>query len=394
MPGEVSLSPLQGTRVLGFTQFLLGPACTRYLADLGADVVKVEPLRGAWERHWAGAEATVDGVSMFFLAANGSARSIALDLKSPEGQEVVDRLVADADVVVTNYRPTAARRLGITLERLRKCNPQIVLAKASAYGDRPGWEELPGQDLLLQARSGLMSLTGSDAPAPCGAPVVDQHAAALLGMAVLSGLLERQRTKSAVEVEVTMMSAALDLLTEPLAYAANGGNFDDRHGGLGSRFHPAPYGSYAVEDGYIVVSLSPIEALAAALDDPDLAQMAHAPDAYSARRHIYDRVAQAVRGQTVASILERLRATGVWCERVSEIHEVEMDPWVQERQWFQQAGTGEDLRYKTPRTPLDDPDGAEPARSPTVGEHTDEILAEVGYTPPDIEGLHERGTVS
>lgn len=393
MPTESSLSPLQGTTVLGFTQFLLGPACTRYLTGLGADVIKVEPLRGAWERHWAGAQATDDGLSMFFLAANGSARSIAVDLKSDPGQDIVDRLVAGADVVVTNYRPTAARRLGITFDRLRALNPTIVVAKASAYGDAPGWEDEPGQDLLLQARSGLMSLTGCGAPEPSGAAVVDQHAASLLGMAVLGGLLERHRTGAAVEVEVTMMGAALDLLTEPLAYAANGGTFDTRHGGLGSRFHPAPYGTYALDDGYVVVSLSPIETLAEALDDAELVGLTKAADAFSSRRQIYDRVAAALRGSTVEDTLHRLQSSGVWCERVREIEEVEDDPWVRAHGWFRPAGVGEDLRYRMPRTPLGD-DTAHAGPAPLLGEHTDEILTAAGYDPDQIARLRQEGTIA
>lgn len=384
---------LAGIKIVGFTQFLLGPACTRYLVNLGASLVKVEPPQGAWERQWAGAEAFIEGVSMFFVAANGGARSVAIDLKSEPGQVLVDELIADADVVVSNYRPSAAHRLGITFDRAKRANPKVVFAKASGYGEGAQWQDLPGQDLLLQARGGLMSLTGSTEPRPCGAAIVDQHGAALLGMGILAGLIKRDRTNESVEVEVTMMGSALDLMTEPLAYALNGGQFDELHDGLASRSHAAPYGTYKLIDGHIVISLSPIDALARAIMDEELVAISSGPGAYARRRDIYDRVAEAIESWDVASAVRRLREAGVWCEEVVDIADVAQDEWVREHEWVRPASTLGLSGLSMPRSPLGTGAAEHLGRAPGLGEHTDSVLLELGYSRDAIAELRELGAV-
>src|SRR5207253_1396620 len=155
------LRTLAGVRIAAFTQFLLGPAAVQYLADLGADVVKVEaPGGGAWERRWAGADTFPGGVSAFFLLANRNLRSVTLDLKSARGLEAARRLIASADVVVENFRPGVMDRLGLGYEAARAVRPDVIYASASGYGADSPSRDLPGQDLLIQAASGLGWLTG------------------------------------------------------------------------------------------------------------------------------------------------------------------------------------------------------------------------------------------
>src|SRR6266850_1019164 len=153
---HTGLQLLAGVRIVAFTQFLLGPAACQYLADMGADVIKVEPPgRGAWERSWAGADTFIGGVSAFFMMANRNLRSVTLNLKSKRGVDVARRLVETADVFVENYRPGVMDRLGIGYEDIRKINPRIIYASGSGYGSEGPYRQLPGQDLLLQAISGL-----------------------------------------------------------------------------------------------------------------------------------------------------------------------------------------------------------------------------------------------
>ena len=158
------LRTLSGIRIAAFTQFLLGPAAVQHLADLGADVVKVEAVTGAWERHWSGADTFFNGVSVFFMLANRNQRSVALDLKSDLGREAVLRLIATSDVVVSNFRPGAMDRLGLGYEAAKAVRPDIIYASASGYGSDSPSRDLPGQDLLIQALSGAAWLTPNCTP--------------------------------------------------------------------------------------------------------------------------------------------------------------------------------------------------------------------------------------
>jgi crotonobetainyl-CoA:carnitine CoA-transferase CaiB-like acyl-CoA transferase len=147
--------------VLSFNHFLMGPAGIQHLADLGADVIAVEPIGGAFQRKWGGANnRTVDGQSVLQLAANRNKRSLALDLKSPAGIGIARKLVATADVLSENYRPAVMKKLGLDYDSVRRINPGIVYASASGYGASGPYVDRPGQDLLIQALSGLMAITG------------------------------------------------------------------------------------------------------------------------------------------------------------------------------------------------------------------------------------------
>jgi len=263
-----SLGLLAGVRILAFTQFLLGPAACQYLADMGADVVKVEPPgRGAWERNWAGAETFINGVSAFFLLANRNLRSVALNLKSERGAEAALKLAARADVVIENYRPGALERLGLGYQRIREVNPKVIYASGSRYGSDGPYSHLPGQDLLLQAMSGLGANTGTESGGPTvgAAAIVDQHSATLLAMGILGALVHRERTGEGQRVEVVMMQAALDLQTEPVVYHLNGARLRRPRTPIADTFHSVPYGFYATADGPLAISMTPIRTISEVL---------------------------------------------------------------------------------------------------------------------------------
>src|SRR6266536_2760498 len=202
-------------RVVSFCHYLQGPACTQYLADMGADVIKIEPPKGAFERHWSGGRSYVAGVSAFVLAANRNKRSLAVDLKHPKGREIVLRLIEDADVVVENFRPGVLDRLGFGYDAVRARKPDIIYASASGLGATGPAAERPGQDLLMQARSGLIAATGGGdhGPAVVGAAVVDQHGGALLAMGVLGAYFRKLQTGLGTRVESNLFSAGIDLQT-------------------------------------------------------------------------------------------------------------------------------------------------------------------------------------
>jgi len=180
---------LDGIRIVSFCHYLQGPAATQYLADMGADVIKIEPPRGAYERAWSPAKTYVDGVSGFFLCANRNKRSLAVDLKAPAGRELVLKLIDTADVVVENFRPGVLDRLGFGYDALKQRKPDLIYASASGFGSSGPMADKPGQDLLVQAMSGLAAHTGQadGPPVPVGSIVIDQHDDCLLGQQWRSG---------------------------------------------------------------------------------------------------------------------------------------------------------------------------------------------------------------
>ena len=212
------LDLLQGIRVISFNHFLLGPMGIQALADLGADVIAVEPPDGAWQRHWSSGDIWHDGQGMLHICSNRNKRSIALDLKMPKGKEIALELIASADVVAENFRPGVMDKLGLGYDALRRHKPALIYASASGYGPDGPYAQRPGQDLLAQALFGLMAITGQPetGPRPVGVSVVDHHGAALFAMGILAALVRRERTGKGCRVDASLLQAALDLQAESL----------------------------------------------------------------------------------------------------------------------------------------------------------------------------------
>lgn len=210
--------PLQGIRIVSFNHYLAGPLAAQMLADMGADVIAVEPIDGAWHRSWGGGNHTVDGQSLLFLAANRNKRSLALNLKEPRGRAVAKKLLATADVLMENFRPGVMAKMGLGYEELRQEFPKLIYAAVSGYGQDGPYEKRPGQDLLIQALSGLATITGNteDKARAIGVSVVDHHGATLFAIGVLGALVKRGRDGRGSRVDVDLLSAGLNLQTESL----------------------------------------------------------------------------------------------------------------------------------------------------------------------------------
>lgn len=399
MKGEAKpLAILQGVRILSFTQFLLGPAGVQYLGDLGADVIKVEPPGGKlFERNWAGCDLFLNGVSAFFLCAHRNQRSLTLNLKHPEGQAVAKRLVAGADVLVQNFRPGVMARLGLGYEDVAPLNPRLIYVSASGYGETSSYRDRPGQDLLLQAVSGLASISGraGEPPMAVGAPVVDQHGAALLAMGVLAALFERARTGRGQKVEVRMLSAALDLQLEVVTYYLNGARMRKSPSSLASMIHPGPYGIYETKDGYVALSMSPLSVLQEALQLPELAPLATTAHNFAAREEIARILEPVLRTRTAAEWVEYLVPRGVWAAAVLDYDGTFAEPAVREADVVEEVEHPVAGRVRLLRFPLEFSSGQAAYRRhpPMSGEHTGEILQELGYAEGEIRRLQELGVV-
>jgi crotonobetainyl-CoA:carnitine CoA-transferase CaiB-like acyl-CoA transferase len=327
------LKLLDGVRILSFTQFLLGPAGVQYLADMGAEVIQVEPPGAKlFERTWAGCNQFINGVSVFFMCAHRNQRSLTLDLKKPEAVTIVKRLIAGADVLVQNFRPGVMQRLGLSYEELAPLNPRLIYVSASGYGENSMYRERPGQDLLIQAVSGLANISGraGQPPTAVGGPVVDQHGATLLAMGVLAALFDRTRNGKGQKIEVTMLRAALDLQLEVLSYYLNGAKLEKSPTSLASMVHPGPYGIYETKDGWMALSMSHLSALQEVLQIPELAPLTTERFNHPAREQVARILEPVMRSRTTDEWLACLVPKGIWAAPVRDYDGLFADPATQE----------------------------------------------------------------
>ncbi|WP_179381655.1 CaiB/BaiF CoA transferase family protein [Jannaschia marina] len=314
--------PLKGITVLDFSQFLAGPYASLRLLDLGARVIKIENPDGGdlCRRHYL-SDTRIDGDSTLFHAINRGKESVALDLKSRKGRAVARDLIAGADVVIQNFRPGVIARLDLDFEAVRRIRPDIVYGSVSGYGDVGDWAELPGQDLLAQARSGIMWLSGNEGagPVPIGLPIADIAAGATLATGLLGALVRQARTGQGGLVETSLLEAAADMQFEFLTtYLNNGRKRPARlprgsaHGYLG-----APYGVFETSDGHLALAMSPLARLSELLGLADLGEGAADPGAgFDRRVSIHDGIARALKRRSAAEWEEALTPEGIWCARV------------------------------------------------------------------------------
>ncbi len=389
---------LDGMRVVSFCHYLQGPAATQYLADLGAEVVKIEPPNGAFERHWAGANTYLGGVSGFYLCANRNKRLLALDLKHPEAREVVYRLIERADVMVENFRPGVLDRLGFGYEEVRARKPDIIYASSTGFGSSGPDVAKPGQDLLIQARCGLVGATGQpqDRPTPVGCAAADQHGGALLAMGIVAAYVRKLTTGQGTRVEASLLNAGIDLQTEPLTLymskAASPEAFN-RNRNLATWFHGAPYGVYRMAECFVALSLNDLGNLAEALGSERLLALKDL-DPYEGRERFAPVLAEELRHRRLDEVSAAFDARGVWYARVQGYEDLKSDPQIIHNQVFREVSLGNEaatlvnhpLRY----------DGAVPALrhlALKIGEDGRGILADLGYSPDETEDLIERKVV-
>lgn len=383
---------LDGVKILSFNHYLAGPLAAQTLADLGADVIAVEPIEGAFQRNWAVANHFVAGDSVNHLATGRNKRSIAVDLKHPDGIAAVKKLVATSDVVMENFRPGTMAKLGLGYDTLKTINPGLIYAVATGFGSDGPYKDRPGQDLLLQAMSGLAMRTGraDGGPTAVGAVIVDQHAASLYAMSILAALFARTKTGKGQLVEVNLYQAALDLQVEPLTAWLNGAPSPSPRGpaGIAAWFSPGPYGVHATADGHMAISMAAPKALGVALDSEELKQFAET-DSFSKREEITRIVAGRLKQKSTADWLPSLEAAKIWHAPVQDYSDLVSDPQLNHLGVFRSAESagGAPIRMVSHPARYD-------GRTPEVrlvpqrlGAQTREVLGEIGYGAADIEAM-------
>jgi crotonobetainyl-CoA:carnitine CoA-transferase CaiB-like acyl-CoA transferase len=388
---------LNGIKVLSFTHFLQGPAAVQMLADLGADVIKIESPKGAYERYWSGFDAYLNDVSVFFLLGNRNQRSLSVDLRREEGKEIVKRLIKEADILVENFRPGVMERLGLGYEEIEKINPGLIYCSCTGYGSDGPYRDRPGQDLLLQGMSGLAMLSGQkeSPPVPVGTAVVDQHAAVLASFGIMAALFDRVKTGKGCKVDSNLLNAALDLQIEPLTYHLNKGPLWDRSNtGLSSRFHQSPYGIYETSDGYITISVSPVEKLVQAFENDELKKYT-VQDQMDKREEVDKIISDEVRKKTTDEWMDIFHKLDIWHAPVNGYEAVEKDPQVEWNKMIKTINHPDAGQVRLLGHPIQY-NGQEPSITrypPRLGEHTKEILEQHGYSGAEIIKLLDDNVV-
>lgn len=395
---DTNTRPLDGITVVTLEHAIAAPFCTRQLADLGARVIKVErPGGGDFARAY---DERVKGLASHFVWSNRSKESLTLDVKHAEAQKVLAHLLENADVLVQNLAPGAAARLGLSFDALHEKHPRLIVCDISGYGDDGPYRDKKAYDLLIQSESGFLSITGSpDQPAKAGCSIADIAAGMYAYSSILTALIQRGRTGKGSRIDVSMLESMVEWMSYPLYYAFDGANPPPRAGASHATIYP--YGPFEAGDGKIVMLGLQNEREWAAfcrtvLQQPDLASDERFSS--NSRRTAHQQQLQGLIGEVFSSItseqlIARLEEAQIANARMNAMHEVWDHPQLKARQrWTQVA---------TPNGPI--PALLPPGRTdaftprmdavPALGQHTEAILEELGWTGPAITQLRREGAI-
>ena len=394
----MSTRPLDGITVVALEHAIAAPFCTRQLADLGARVIKIErPGTGDFARAY---DARVRGLASHFVWTNRSKESLTLDVKHPQAARILEALLARADVLVQNLAPGAADRLGLSFAALHDRYPRLVVCDISGYGDSGPYRDKKAYDLLIQSESGFLSVTGTPGePAKAGCSIADISAGMYAYSNILAALLQRQKTGLGSRIEVALLDTMAEWMSYPLYYACDGAPPPPRSGAAHATIYP--YGPFRAGDGKVVMLGLQNEREWGAfcekvLEDPDLARderYASNPRRTAAQAELRPRIENAFADLTAEQVAARLDAAGIANARVNDMHDLWDHPQLAARERWSRVDSpvGPIPALLPPGLP-----GGVAARMdpiPALGQHTRQILAELGYGTEEVARLKDEGAV-
>jgi crotonobetainyl-CoA:carnitine CoA-transferase CaiB-like acyl-CoA transferase len=377
---------------------MAGPFAAQRLGDLGANVIKVEPVSGEWQRARAAGGAQGNRINVSFQSLNRNKRSLAIDLKSPQGKAALLELVAKADVFIQNYRPGVAKRLGVDYDSLRAINPSLVYVSISGYGETGPYVDRPGQDLLLQAMSGAMLSAGREGepPLPAGQFLADAITAYNAFEGALAALLHRERTGEGQLVQVNMLDAVVTIQMQELSVYTVGKKPQTRSAEPHAHSYiRSPYGVFPTQDGFIVVAFANLKQLGELIGEPGFADLDDERDSWLHRDAIFAKTRARLVTRPSSEWLGLFQQHDIWSGPVYGYADVVADPQIAHNGTFVEFEHPTEGHVKMPgfpirfsKTPSEVVRGA-----PLIGEHSREVLREAGLTSEAIEKLISSGTV-
>ncbi|WDR00678.1 CaiB/BaiF CoA-transferase family protein [Devosia sp. J2-20] len=376
---------LDGLVVIDMCQFLSGPYASLRLQDLGARVIKIErPDGGDLSRRLYLSDTEIGGDSTIFHAINRSKESLSLDLKNPDDVAALRKLLAKADVVMQNFRPGVIERLGLDYAAVKAINPAIVYASITGYGGEGPWVDRPGQDLLAQARSGVMWLNGDDdqGPVPFGLAIADMLAGAAVAQGVLAALVRRGMNGQGAHIETSLLEVLVDFQFEVLTTHLNDGRRTPKRSEYRSAhaYLSAPYGVYPTADGYLAIAMTPLPRLQSLLGIEALGQFSDPKSWFSQRDAIKQIIADQLVTQPTAHWLSILEPADIWCAKVLDWPELLASEGFKALDMLQTVTREDNVSITTTRSPLRV--NGQRARThraaPLIGEQSAKIRAEFG----------------
>jgi crotonobetainyl-CoA:carnitine CoA-transferase CaiB-like acyl-CoA transferase len=388
---------LEGIRVIDLSRFVSGPYCTMLMGDMGADVIKIEhPVTGDGTRRWG-----MQGLGMdnpYFLSVNRSKRSVAVDIKNKRGRDVIEALVMQADVVITNAKYGSLEAAGLGYERLRAGNPGLVYCEITGFGGHGPYRDRPAFDFPTQAQSGLMSVIGEPdgAPMKIGVPMIDIMTAMQAFGGIQAALVQRARTGEGTKISTSLLETALASMTNVISDYINEGVEPERWG----NGHPnlAPYAAYRAADGWITVGVATEgqwKQFCGVIGRPDLAEdprFATNQARLGHRRELDEAIAPAVLAKSKHACLEALQDRGVPCAPLNTVPEIMADPHVREIGMVAELPhpTLGEVKMIRSAISVEDQPIQITLRPPTFGEHTDEVLRDLlNLDDTEIAALRE-----
>lgn len=390
---------LTGYRVLDCSIAMSGPFAAQRLGDLGAEVIKIEPTTGEWQRHVSAGGAKGNQINVSFLSLNRNKKSVALNLKSEEGLSVLRDLVASSDVFLQNYRPGVANRLGVDYETLSQLNKDLIYVSISGYGESGPYVDRPGQDMLLQALSGAMLSSGrvSEPPKPAGQFLVDAVTAAAASEATIAALLHRERTKEGQLVSINMLDVITTLQMQEISIYTIGKieqvRSEQSHA---HSYIRAPYGVFETKEDYIAIAFPSLKQFGELIGEASFESYNDEEDSWTHRDEIFAKTQERLLNKTAKEWLVLFREHGIWAGEVYGYKDLVNDPQIAHNKTFVEYDHPTEGHIKAPGFPFkfSKSPGSVAKGAPLIGEDTRDILKTLGYSQEKIETLLKTGNVA